>query len=166
MNRSRLCASAAGIAAILLAVVYVPAPAVAATPQRGYFDFPESGTDPAGTTCSFPVDFTQDEYGFYDVFVDQDGNIVDVLIHTSYDATIRANGYTLTERDTFTRTVYADGTMRDAGMTVHIQGPGNPAVIMRDAGQIVYSDTNETVEYVNGPHPQLFGASFCSALGG
>jgi hypothetical protein len=36
--------------------------------------------------------------------------------------------------------------------------------VMRDAGQIVYSDSNETVSYVRGPHPQLSGESFCQAL--
>jgi hypothetical protein len=84
------------------------------------------------------------------------------IVHIDYDATISANGKTLVERDTFTRTFYADDTMRDAGLTVHIQGPGG--LVMRDAGQIVYSDTDETVAYVRGPHPQLFGASFCDAL--
>lgn len=52
--------------------------------------------------------------------------------------------------------------MRDAGLTVHIQGPGG--IVMRDAGQIIYSDTDETVADVHGPHPQLFGASFCAVL--
>ena len=53
--------------------------------------------------------------------------------------------------------------MRDTGLTVHIHGPGG-GLVMRDAGQIVYSDTDETVSYVRGPHPQLFGAGFCAAL--
>jgi hypothetical protein len=87
---------------------------------------------------------------------------VKAMVHINYDATISANGRTLVERDTFTRTFYADGTMRDTGSTVHIQGPGG--VVMRDAGQIVYSDSNETVSYVHGPHPQLSGESFCQAL--
>lgn len=99
------------------------------------------------------------------MFTDDQGNVVRVEIHTNYDATTSANGHTLTERDTYTRTIYADGTMRDTGLTVHIQGVDGQ-LIMRDAGQIVYSDTDETVAYVRGPHPQLLGASFCAALGG
>jgi hypothetical protein len=108
------------------------------------------------------VDFSQVEYGIYDVFTDGAGNVVRVQIHTNYDATISANGHVLSERDTWTRTIHADGTMRDVGLTVHILGPSG--LVIRDAGQIVYSDTDETLSYVHGPHPQLFGATFCDAL--
>jgi hypothetical protein len=138
--------------------------AEAAAPERGYFSFAESGTDPAGTTCDFAVDFSQVESGFFDVYFDRHGDVSKVMIHITYDATISGNGHVLTERDTFTRTLNPDGTVRDAGLTVHIQGPGG--VVMRDAGLIAYSDGDETVSYVRGPHPQLAGASFCSALGG
>jgi hypothetical protein len=97
------------------------------------------------------------------VFSDAEGDFVKAIAHIDLDVTISANGKTLVERDTFTRTFYADDTMRDTGLTVHIQGPGG--LVMRDAGQIVYSDAAaETVAYVHGPHPQLFGASFCDAL--
>jgi hypothetical protein len=151
----------------LLVVLAVCALASASTagarpPDRGTFSVSDQGVDPAGTTCVFPVAFSQVEYGFFDAFFDKDGNFVKAIVHINYDATISANGKTLVERDTFTRTIYADGTMRDTGSTVHIQGPGG--IVMRDAGQIVYSDSNETVAYVHGPHPQLFGASFCGAL--
>ena len=142
--------------------VSLASPAVAAPPEHGTFIIPDEGTDPAGTTCAFPVHFSQVERGDFRVFFDGDGNFVKRIVHIDYDATISANGKTLVERDTFTRTFYADDTMRDTGLTVHIQGPGG--IVMRDAGQIVYSDTNETVAYVHGPHPQLFGASFCDAL--
>jgi hypothetical protein len=137
-------------------------PANAAVPERGTFSDSAQGTDPAGTTCVFPVDFSQVEYGIYDVFTDGAGNVVRVQIHTNYDATISANGHVLSERDTWTRTIHADGTMRDVGLTVHILGPSG--LVIRDAGQIVYSDTDETLSYVHGPHPQLFGATFCDAL--
>jgi hypothetical protein len=136
--------------------------AAATPPERGTFRFPDEGTDPAGTTCEFPVDFSQLEYGFSRAYFDRDGNFIKVMLHINYDATISANGKTIFERDTFTRTIYADETMRDTGVTVHIQGPGG--IVQRDAGQIVYSDLDETVAYVHGPHPQLFGESFCEAL--
>ena len=149
-----------GVGAIL--AVSLASPAVATPPEHGTFIIPDEGTDPAGTTCAFPVHFSQVERGDFRVFIDGAGNFVKAIVHIDYDATISANGKTLVERDTFTRTFYADDTMRDTGLTVHIQGPGG--IVMRDAGQIVYSDTNETVAYVHGPHPQLFGASFCDAL--
>ena len=144
--------------------VLLPAVANAAVPEHGTFSDSAQGTDPAGTTCAFPVGFSQVEYGFYVAFFDAQGNFVRVQIHTNYDATISANGHVLNERDTFTRTIFADGTMRDVGLTTHILGPSG--LVIRDAGQIVYSDTNETLSYVRGPHPQLFGVSFCEALAG
>jgi hypothetical protein len=150
--------------ALILCPLVTAAPAEAVPPDRGSFSFSQVGVDPAGTTCAFPVHFSQTEYGFFLVFFDQNGDFDRAVVHINYDATISANGHTLIERDTFTRTINADGTMRDAGLTVHIQGPGG--VVLRDAGLIVYSDTEETVAYVRGPHPQLSGESFCPALGG
>jgi hypothetical protein len=152
------------LSVLLVGILGFAAPAVAVTPDRSSFSFSETGTDPAGTTCSFAVDFSQTEYGFFETFVDQNGDFVKAIVHINYDATISANGHTLVEQDMLTRTIYADGTMRDTGLTVHIQGPGG--VVMRDAGLIAYSDTSETLAYVRGPHPQLLGASFCAALGG
>jgi hypothetical protein len=147
-----------------LAVTWLPnaASAQAAAPERGTFDSSDSGTDPAGTTCSFPVHFVQREFGFYRAYSDAAGNFVRVAIHIDYDASISANGHTLTERDTYTRTIFADGTMRDVGLTEHVSGPSG--IVIRDAGQIAYSDTNETVSYVRGPHPFLLGGNFCTAL--
>src|SRR3954469_7206473 len=153
-------AAMCGIGAVVAAVI--ASPALAIPPDHGTFVIPDEGTDPAGTTCAFPVHFSQIERGDFRVFADKDGNFVKAIVHIDYNATISANGKTIVERDTFTRTFYADDTMRDTGLTVHIQGPGG--IVMRDAGQIVYSDTDETVAYVHGPHPQLFGASFCDAL--
>jgi hypothetical protein len=153
------------IALTLTVVAVIVSPAAlahAAVPEHGTFDDQESGTDPAGTTCSFAVDFRQDEAGRYTVFFDAAGEFVRVVIHITYDATISANGHVLSEHDTYTRTIYADGTMRDEGLTAHVQGPAG--LVIRDAGRIVYSDTDETVSYVRGPHPQLFGADFCAAL--
>jgi len=150
------------LATVAICALAFASAAGAQAPERGTFSFSDEGVDPAGTTCVFAVSFSQVEYGFFDAFFDQEGNFVKTIVHINYDATISANGRTLVERDTFTRTFYADGTMRDTGSTVHIQGPGG--VVMRDAGQIVYSDFNETVSYVRGPHPQLSGESFCQAL--
>ena len=43
----------------------------------------------------------QQEYGFFDVFSDKNGNAVKVIAHINYDATISANGKTILERDTW-----------------------------------------------------------------
>jgi len=149
-----------GVSAIL--ALSLASPAVATPPEHGTLTIPDEGTDPAGTTCTFAVHFSQVERLDFRQFFDGDGNFLKAIVHIDYDATISANGKAIVERDKFTRTFYADDTMRDTGLTVHIQGPGG--IVMRDAGQIVYSDTDETVAYVHGPHPQLFGASFCDAL--
>jgi hypothetical protein len=161
--RRRILRGAIAFASCLAGLAAVAsAPAVAGPPDHGTFIIPDEGTDPAGSTCAFPVRFSQVERGDFRIFSDSAGNFIKALIHIDYDATISANGKTIVERDTFTRTLYGDDTMRDTGLTVHIQGPGGN--VLRDAGQIVYSDTNENVAYVHGPHPQLFGASFCEAL--
>ena len=78
------------------------------------------------------------------MFLDKQGNFVKAIVHNNYDATITGNGKTINERDTWTTFIYADGTSRDAGLTVHIQGPGGIAQL--DAGQIV-RDANGNVVY-------------------
>ena len=94
------------------------------------------------------------------MFFDDQGNFVKAIVHNNYDATITANGKTIRERDTWTSIFYPDGS-RDAGLTVHIQGPGG--IVQLDAGQIV-RDADGNVLYTYGPHPQLSGETFCPAL--
>jgi hypothetical protein len=151
-----------GAIAIVAAFAIVPA-ASASKPVRGTFDVTNSFTDTEvcaaeGFDVFVPVEH---EYGFFNLFTDQDGNIVKAIVHTNYDATITANGKTIYERDTYTSTFYPDGSSRDAGLTVHIQGPGG--IVQLDAGQIV-RDADDNVLYTHGPHPQLSGETFCSAL--
>ena len=153
-------ARACGVGVVL--AFSLASPAVATPPDKVTIVRPDEGTDPAGTTCVFQVHFSQVETRDWHTFRDGNGNFLKGIVHIDYDATISANGKTIVERDTYTRTFYADGTMRDTGLWTHIQGPGG--IVLRDAGQIVYSDTDGTVAYVHGPHPQLFGASFCDAL--
>jgi len=153
-------ATVCGVGAVL--ALSLASPAAATPPAHFTIIRPDEGTDPAGTTCAFPVHFSQVEALDWRVFFDGDGNVIRQIVHIDYDATIFANGKTLVERDTYTRTFYADDTKRDTGLTTHIQGPG-AGLVMLDAGQVVY-DPDGTVAYVHGPHPQLFGASFCDAL--
>ena len=163
MEASRRLATVSLIAtAALLAV----APAAgAAKPVRGTFDDTRSFVDtevcaaaPWGFDVSVPIEH---EYGFVEEFSDRRGNVVRSVFHTNYDATISANGKTIHERDTWTSFFYPDGSSRDAGLTVHIQGPGG--IVQLDAGQIVYNAAGDVL-YTHGPHPQLSGETFCPAL--
>src|SRR4029079_12240308 len=108
----------------------------------------------------FDVDATQHEYGFYEAWFDENGNVTRVIVHLNYDAWISANGHTIVERDTWTLFIDEQGT-RDVGLTVHIQGPGG--IVVRDAGQIV-RDADGNLRFLRGPHEQFSGVSFCPAL--
>src|SRR4051812_37455645 len=108
--------STCGALSVLFAVVTLCiAPAAGAkAPVRGTFDFTDSFTDtevcaaaPWGFDVFVPVEH---EYGFFDVFFDQQGNFVKAIVHNNYDATITANGKTITERDTWTSFFRADGS--------------------------------------------------------
>jgi hypothetical protein len=138
--------------------------ASAKTPFRGSFDHGfESFVDTevcAPAPWGFDVNATQHEYGFFDVFVDANGDFVKAFVHQNYDAVISANGHTIYERDTWTTIFYPDGS-RDVGLTVHIQGPGG--IVQLDAGQII-RDGDGNILYVVGPHPQALGETFCYAL--
>ena len=96
------------------------------------------------------------------MFFDQQSNVVKVIVHTKYQDTITATGKTIHERDTWTTFFYPDDDgSRTVGLTVHIQGRGG--IVQLDAGQIV-RDADGNVLYTRGPHPQLSGETFCSAL--
>jgi hypothetical protein len=133
-------------------------------PIHGTFDLGyESFIDTevcAGAPWSFDVTATQHEFGFYDVVFDAGGDFVRAIVHNNYDAWISANGRTIVERDTWTTFLDPDGA-RQAGLTVHIQGPGG--IVVRDAG-LVFDDATGSVIAVRGPHEQLSGVSFCPAL--
>ena len=127
------------------------------------YDYTDSFVDPdvcASAPWGFDVFATEHEYGFIEVYLDSSGGFVRATIHNNYDATISANGKTILERDTWNIFV-APGAQRDAGLTVHIQGP--TGMVVRDAGQIVWNPDG-TVSYTRGPHEQLNGVSFCPAL--
>ena len=133
-------------------------------PIRGSFDNGyESFVDTevcAAAPWGFDVNATEHEYGFYDIWLDANGDFVRAIVHLNYDAWISANGNTIVERDTWTLFVGPKGTY-DVGLTVHIQGPGG--IVVRDAGQIA-RDADGNLLYVRGPHQQLFDVSFCPAL--
>lgn len=154
--------------ALLLVVAAAPVSAIAASSSviRGSFDNGyESFVDTevcAAAPWGFDVAATQHEYGSYSIVLDANGDFVRASLHVNYDAWISANGNTIVERDTWEVLFDQDGT-RDAGLTVHIQGPGG--IVVRDAGQI-QRDPDGNVTVVRGPHEQFDGVSFCPALAG
>ena len=153
----------ATIAAVLGVFALTAASANAAQVLRIPYDHTDSFVDPdvcAAAPWGFDVFATEHEYGFVEVYLDSAGDFVRATIHNNYDATISANGKTIFERDTWNIFV-APGEQRDAGLTVHIQGPSG--IVVRDAGQIVWNPDG-TVSYTRGPHEQLTGVSFCPAL--
>jgi hypothetical protein len=152
------------LALSLVAMLLPVASATAAVPDMGTFDdgfisFVDTevcAPDPWG----FDVNATEHEYGSYQVFFDEAGNLTRVLVHLNYDAWISANGKTIVERDTWTFIATPDGA-RDVGLTVHIVGADG--MVQLDAGQLVY-DADGNIDYVRGPHPQALGETFCPAL--
>jgi hypothetical protein len=152
-------------ATVAAGAVSAPGTALAGAPQRFPIDISDAGTDTS--TCGFPVAYTFHEYGTASSFVDNTGSQPSVLLHLHADVTVTANGITLVERDTFSVIVSQDGITRTVGLPTHIQGPGG--VVLLDAGELVLQPSDDpnappTVVAVHGPHPQFFGATFCSAL--
>ncbi len=146
---------------VIAAVVAAPSAAQATTPDHGSFSVTETFVD--SEVCApegFDVNVTQTETGSYVVFFGADGDFLRAILHTNYTATISANGHTILERDRWQTFFYADGSSREVGLTVHIQGPG---IVQLDAGQIGFNPDG-SVAYLHGPHPQALGQTFCSAL--
>ena len=153
------------VASLVLALSLAGGAAAASgAPIRGSFD---SGYNSfvdtevcAAAPWGFDVNATEHEYGFYELWLDANGDFDRAIVHLNYDAWISANGNTIVERDTWTLFVDERGTY-DVGLTVHIQGPGG--IVVRDAGQIV-RDADGNLLWTRGPHEQLFDVSFCPAL--
>ena len=140
-------------------IVWAPGIAVAGAPQRFSFDNRDAGTDTA--SCGFPFDFAYHQYGTRTVFVDNTTRQPSALVRVNVDVTFSANGITLIERDNYTLTFYQDGTVRNVGNPTHIQGPGG--MVLLDAGNLAMAPDGSVIA-LHGPHPTLFGATFCSAL--
>jgi len=122
------------------------ASAAGAPPLRGTFDNGfDSFLDPdvcAAAPWEFDVNATEHEYGFFMVRFDANGDVISVIVHNNYDATISANGHTILERDTWTSFFSAAGS-REVGLTVHIQGPGG--IVVRDAGPGIPAGARERI---------------------
>ena len=147
---------------VVTAVFSGQSAAQAAAPDRGFFP-PINETFVDSEVCApegFDVNVTETETNAYKFFFNEDGSFRGALVNTNYTAVISANGHTIYERDRWQNFFYLDGTYREVGLTVHIQGPG---IVQRDAGQIVFN-ADDSVAYIRGPHPQFLGQTFCFAL--
>lgn len=145
----------------IAAVVAAPSAAQATAPERGSFSVTETFVD--SEVCApegFDVNVTQTESGSFEVFLGADGEFAGALLHMNYAATISANGHTIRERDRWQTFFYADGSSREVGLTVHIEGSG---IVQLDAGQIGFNPDG-SVAYLHGPHPQALGQTWCSSL--
>src|SRR4051794_33916364 len=122
-RQARRLAATAGLT--LAAVAAGSGAAQASPPDRGSFSITESFVDTE--VCApegFAVDVTQTDSATFTIFRNADGSVARVLYRWDYTAAISANGHAITERDRFQTFYYPDGTSRNAGLTVHIQGPG------------------------------------------
>ena len=148
-------AATSGLMALLAA------PAQAAAPD--HFTFSSTDTFVDTEVCApegFAVNATESETGDVRVYLNADGSFKQAIVHLTYVATISANGHTIHESDRWQEFYYPDGS-RMAGLSVHIKGPGG--IVQQDAGQVVFN-SDGTVAYIHGPHPQFLGETFCSAL--
>jgi hypothetical protein len=160
----RIVTGGLAVAGCAVAALIGAVPAQAAVPDHGTFSTTEDFVD--DEVCApegFSVSVHQVESGDYRVFLDAAGDFVSAVVHTSYVADITAHGITIHESDRWQSYFYPDGTSRDAGLTVHIKGPGG--IVQQDAGAIGFN-ADGSVAYVHGPHPQALGETFCSAFTG
>jgi hypothetical protein len=151
-------------AGIAVAALVGAVPAQAAVPDHGSFSSTEDYID--DEVCApegFSVSVHQVETGYFQVFLDAQGNFLRAIVHLSYVADISARGITIHESDRWQSYFYPDGSSRDVGLTVHIKGPGG--IVQQDAGGIGFTADGDPT-YVHGPHPQALGETFCSAFTG
>jgi hypothetical protein len=88
MTRQRLLAAAAvlGVAAAAPGRARRRPP----PPTRSSSGTSRPAPTPPGTTCPFPVDYSQVEHGTVEVFTHQNADFVKVIAHLNYDATVIA----------------------------------------------------------------------------
>jgi hypothetical protein len=148
---------------ILFGGVLIPAGAAqAAVPDHGSFSFTDTFVD--SEVCApegFDVNATETRSGHFEVFFNADGSFKGALLHETVFFDISANGHTINESDYQQTFFYPDGSSRQVGLTVHIQGPGG--IVQLDAGQIAFN-SDGSVAYIHGRHPQFEGQTFCFAL--
>ena len=136
------------------------------TPTTGSFEQEITYVDDgASAACGFTVTFHQLDRGTYQLFFDQQGDLMRVQVQTLVNGTATANGITLLvhgRENNFYDLV--TGTQMDASLEFRVWLPGLGVVIM-DTGRLLF-DAQGNVVFEAGPHPALEGdfAALCAAL--
>jgi len=134
----------------------------AAPPIHGSFAFTADFLDPDYCAADgLVLTVHQVESGDFVVFLNVDGSLNHAILHHDVEFSISANGHTLNERDRYESFFAADGSERRVGDSAHILG--DHGIVLHDSGQVVFN-ADGSIAYIHGPHPQLQGATFCSAL--
>ena len=159
--RTALCTAAIAAATVPLAV---PAQAAGAAPTHGSITFPVDQFDDPDTCASdgFSFHVVANETLLFNFLFDQDGQFVRGFAHHDLSFDFSANGKTIHESDHYNNTFAPDGTSTAAGNMTHVVG-AHGEIILLDAGRIVF-DQDKNPTFLAGQHPQLLGATFCSAL--
>jgi hypothetical protein len=127
------------------------------------FRFTETESFIDTTSCSFPIALSFQTTVVGRVYFDNSGNFLGLTFHQDAIGTDSANGITLKESDHLTDMFNADGSAKEVGLPIHIQGANG--LVIRDAGYLLINPDG-SVAVIHGPHPQLEGntAPLCDAL--
>jgi hypothetical protein len=164
MHRTLLCLTAAATATVAL-VLAAQAGAANATVLHGKYSNSESFLDPGPTAaCGFPVTFSLNINGTFEVRLDSNGNPIGLTDHEIGTVSESANGITVTGHTADQFIVFFPSQLQyEVGLNGVFPLPGGGVTI--DAGHIVGTFDGQLI-VVNGPHDVLNGnvASLCAAL--
>lgn len=125
------------------------------SPAVGPFDIP------AGQLCDFHYYETDvievNELDFGNGRIDL--HIESTVTHTNVDT-----GYTLTETDHYTQTIYLDGSQQLVGLFWHLRDASGKIVLVQ-AGQALFDPNGVPISYTPNFNPD-FAAVACTTLGG
>ena len=161
---SPLAAIAAALTLALVALGLARAPGAGALPPdasriEGTAELVDANT------CDFPIVVTLDySIGRHDLY-DRSGQFRQGFLVVNIVGTDSANGVTLAESEHYVIHSFADGTVKETGLTARATLPGG-GLVVRDAGTFArYPDGS--VAMVRGPHPILGGDTdeYCAAFG-
>lgn len=159
----RTAASSAAVTAAVLAFAG-SAHAAPATMIHGSITSPPQVFDDPDTCASdgFTIDVVEYESLLFNFRFDGSGQFAGGFAHHDLAFDFSANGRTIHESDHYNNLFAPDGTSVAMGNETHTFGEGG-GIVLLDAGRIVF-DANKNVTFLAGRHPQLLGATFCSAL--
>jgi len=157
------------VAAATLALVTLsagPAMAEARKPETGRFSFTETFVVQPGEggSCPFPISAEEQKRGTFQVFFNDSGEPIRVMVHTVWFGTGTANGKSVSEHGALTETFnLVEGTSWEAGMIANRTPHGG--VVIHDVGRLAF-DANGNLTMMAGPHQGFTGdtAELCAAL--